>query len=78
MNEGLRFRLRSWEESSGEKRSIKELQLFGDLPWCAMCRSPYKTSIILDAREWAEIGRLCRQSGSHSGPDRLWEVSPDR
>jgi hypothetical protein len=27
-----------------------------------MCRSPYKTSIILDAREWAEIGRLWRPS----------------
>ena len=26
-----------------------------------MCRSPYKTSIILDGGEWAEIGRLCRQ-----------------
>ena len=29
-----------------------------------MCSSPYKTSIILDAGEWAEIGRLCRQPGT--------------
>ena len=30
-----------------------------------MCRSPYKTSIILDGGEWAEIGRLCRPYGSN-------------
>ena len=39
------------------------MQLFGDLPWCAMCRSPYKTSIILDAREWAEDWPVARHSG---------------
>jgi len=43
-----------------------------------MCGLPYKTSIILDAREWAEIdGRLCRITGcavKGGGPRR--ELNP--
>lgn len=51
----LRFQLRSFEFRRCE-RSRKRMPLFGDLPWCVICRSPHKTSIILDTtrtgRDW--------------------------
>ena len=53
----LRFPSRFCDVKRSGKCNKQESQLIGDLPWCEMCRSPSKTSIIRDAREWAEIGR---------------------
>jgi hypothetical protein len=47
MRKGLRFRLRSFEFRRCGKFDKKNRSSLVSYPWRVMCRSPYKTSIIL-------------------------------
>jgi hypothetical protein len=56
------------------KDRLKESLRFGDLPWCVMCRSPYKTSIILEAmrtgRDWPVMSATWKLPSDRAMHDR--------